>query len=1171
MKEKLDNLIKIRNREGYILKVILGVCLFLFLQGTMVTRSYAQTTKVNLNVQNVELESVFMMIQQQVGYKVFYNNELVDAKQKVSIRVTDVSLDSALHTLLTPLDMTYKLVNKTIVVSNLKPVTAKTLPELLEITGFVKDKKGMPIPGVTVIYKSTPTLGRATDEKGFYRILVPSLDGELVFSFIGMKTQTVAIKKRVKIDVTMVEEATEMDEVIVTGYVPKAKNSFTGTAVQVKGDDLRKVNPTNLFAALKVFDPSFAVLDDEGMFGSDPNRVPDKIEIRGQNSMPDISQGNLQTYTSLPIFIMDGFQITVQQVFDLDMNRVQSVTILKDAAAASIYGSRAANGVIVIETKVPEGGKLRFSYTFNGSIQVPDLTSYNLMNASELLEYFEKAQLFNNGNKGDNTSTNIYEDLVGGNPGRQNLYTLLSKEVENGVDSYWLSQPLQTSVQHSHSLMLEGGVRFGEKDRRSMRYQVNLSAAPSNGVMKGSKRDRYGAGLKLLYNDLHVQITSDIQVALVKNTDSPYGSFSTYSNLLPIYRMKDENGKYFPRLSYENIPAYEGLPAPDFTGSTFSAQLNPLYEAKYLNSFSRGETTNLTYNLGLNWEVIEGLRVRSTFSISNVQDKAEVYRSPLSADFFDYTSVTDGEETNDGYNLENIYKRGTYTMTNSSQFDYYGSINVSYTKSFGRHLVQGIVGGELKETNSESDAYKTVGFLDDPLGYPSYAVQFDSYTGPSGSSSISRSAGMFANFNYSWDNRYLIDLTGRIDGSSNFASKQRSAPFWSAGVRWNIYNEKFMKTHGWFENLAVRANIGTVGNQNFQLSQIMTLYNFLKMYDGVMGAEIMSIANPELKWQTTLNRNIGLEFSLLQGLVNLDFNYYSNITKNNLTDIAILPSTGFSTYKANMGKVRNQGYEFSLSITPIKKNGWIVNAFVNGAHNKNKLLNISDALRDYNEVIKENQTAHLNYAGYTQLERIFLFEEGQSLNSIFAVRSMGIDPGTGQEIFVTADGVQTFQWNAADQVVVGNTEPTLKGYFGLNVDYKRWSFGANFQYSFGADRYNKTLYEKIEGGNFAQNADRRALTQRWTKPGDVAKYRGYGNTSQLKPTSRFVQKDDFLSMTSARLSYTLNANDLQSLGISLLKFTLSTNDLFYVSTIKQERGLSYPFARTFYFSLQANF
>ena len=147
----------------------------------------------------------------------------------------------------------------------------------------------------------------------------------------------------------------------------------------------------------------------------------------------------------------------------------------------------------------------------------------------------------------------------------------------------------------------------------------------------------------------------------------------------------------------------------------------------------------------------------------------------------------------------------------------------------------------------------------------------------------------------------------------------------------------------------------------------------------------------------------------------------------------------------------------------------------------------------------------------------------------------------------------------------------MKGYFGLNVDYKRWSFGANFQYSFGADRYNKTLYEKIEGGNFAQNADRRALTQRWTKPGDVAKYRGYGNTSQLKPTSRFVQKDDFLSMTSARLSYTLNANDLQSLGISLLKFTLSTNDLFYVSTIKQERGLSYPFARTFYFSLQANF
>ncbi len=1169
MKEKLCNIFEAGNSKMNIRKFFLKSFLFLFLQSFLVMAGYAQKEMVSLDVKDVKLETVFQSIQEQTGYKIFYNNELVNATQLVTIQVTNVPLDTALRKLLTPLNLTYKTVDKTIVISKEAPVkTGVKTVELFEITGTVRDQQGEILPGVTVVYKETPTQGTSADAEGKYRIRVPSLEGEIVFSFIGMETQTIAIKGRRVIDVKMVYKVEQIEDVIVTGYGTKAKNSFTGTAIQVKGEDLRNVNPTNLFDALKVFDPSFSIVDDEGLFGSDPNRVPDKIEIRGQSSMPDISQGNLQTYTSLPIFIMDGFQISVQQVFDLDMNRIQSVTILKDAAAASIYGSRAANGVIVIETKVPEGGKLRFSYSFNGSIQVPDLSSYNLMDASELLEYYERSNLFTNGNKGDNTATNIYEDLLGGNPGRQNLYMLLKQEVANGVDSYWLSQPLQTAIQHTHTIMLEGGTRFGEKERRNIRYQVNLTAAPSQGVMKGSDRNRYGAGLKLLYNDNRLQVTSDLQFALVDNTDSPYGSFSTYANLLPFYRMKDENGKYLPMLSYSNIPIYEGFPRPDFTGNTFSEQLNPIYEAKYLSSFSKGETTNLTFNLGFNWEAWEGLRVQGSFSVNNVQDKSEVYRSPLSADFFDYTSVTDGESTSEGYILKNIYKRGTYNMTNSSQFDYYGRLTVAYTKSFGRHLLQGIIGGELKETNSESDGYTSVGFLDDALGYPSYAVQFDPYKGPSGNRSTTRSAGVFGNFNYSWDNRYLVDITGRLDGSSNFASNQRSAPFWSVGVRWNIYNESFMRSHGIFENLAIRANIGTVGNSNFQLSQIMTLYNYMKMYDGVMGAEIMSIANRKLKWQTTTNRNIGLEFSMLKGLMNFDFNFYSNTTNNNLTDIAILPSTGFTTYKANMGKVRNQGLEFALSVTPVRTKDWRVNVFVNGARNKNKLLSISDALKDYNETVKENQTTG---TGKTKLERVFMFEEGKSLNSIYAVRSAGIDPGTGQEVFMTVDGERTFTWNSADQVVVGNTEPDLKGFFGVNVDYKRWSLGMNLQYSFGADKYNKTLYEKIEGGDFSQNMDRRALKGRWTQPGDIARYKGYSNLAQLKPTSRFVQKDNFLSMTSLRLTYTLNDRDIDFLGLSLLKVSLSTNDLFYVSTIKQERGLNYPFARTFYLSIQANF
>lgn len=1147
-----------------------------FLQCIFLSFACGQSARVNIQGENISLEEVFKKIEEQTGYKIFYNHDQVDLNRKLTVRLSDASIPQALDQLLPSLKLTYKLVDNTIVLSK-KPEKAgqtegrgtKAGNTAYRVTGLVKDEKGEPLAGVTVYYKQDRSRGTAGNVNGVYAIVVPELKGELVFSFIGMKTQVVQISGHNHIDVIMKADVAALEELVVTGFAPKARGSFAGTAVQVKGEELRNVNPVSLFDALKVFDPSFAVVDDEGMFGSNPNRIPDRIEIRGQSSMPDISQGNLQTYTSLPVFIMDGFQIDVQQVFDLDMNRIQSVTILKDAAAAAIYGSRAANGVVVIETKVPEGGKLRFSYNFNGVLQVPDLTSYNLMNAAELLEYYRRGNMFSNGSDGEESASDQYAGTIGGNPGRQNLYMLLKKEVEHGVNTYWLSQPLRTSFQHTHTAMLEGGVQLKTDEYRNVRYQVTLTAAPENGVMKGSERNRYGAGLKLLYQDKRLQITNDIQAAFIKSQDSPYGDFSTYSKLLPFYRMKDENGKYFPQLSYKNIPVYEGFPDKAFsTGNMFASQLNPLYEATYLNSFSKGETTNVTYNLGLNWEIIDGLRIRGTFSINHSEEKSEKYVSPLSAHFYDYTAVTNGQEDN-GYNLDNIYKRGKYTMYNASGTEYSGNLFISYTKSLGRHLFQGLLGGEIQKKYNENDSYIGVGFLDDPLGHPAYAIQYNPYSGPTGNRNETRSAGTYVNLNYSWDNRYLMDLTGRIDGSSNFARNQRTVPFWAVAVRWNICNEQFMKKNGIFENLAVRASIGTKGNQEFYLSEIMNLYNYGDMYEGVIGANIVSIANPDLKWQTMLEKNIGLEFSMFEGLVNLDFEWYSKMTRNNLTDVEILPSTGFSTYKDNMGKVENKGYEFKLSLTPVRTRNWRVNLFVNGAHNTNKLLHISESLRKYNESVKNGQT-NVPY-GTTHIDRVFMFEEGQSLNSIYAVRSLGIDPGTGKEIFRTEEGKQTFKWNTGDQVVVGNTEPALKGYFGLNVDYKRWSLSTSLQYSFGGDRYNKTLYEKIEGNDFSVNADKRALHDRWMKPGDVAKYKGYNDLSALNPTSRFVQKENFLSMSSLRLTYTLNDRHMHFMGMSLLKISLSTNDLFYVSTIKQERGLSYPFARKFYFSLQANF
>lgn len=1120
----------------------------------------AQEAKVSVRLQEAPLSALLQEIQKQTEYKVFYSDNKVDPTRLVSVSARQVSVSRILKSILPKLGLTYQFINNTIVLSRdskvaepASGVMARAVP-VRKVSGTVKDESGVPMVGVTVVASKDKRRGTSTNADGSFSLNVPTDETHVVFSMVGMKTQTLPVGSGV-LNVVLKSDVIESEALVITGYVPKAKNSFTGTATQVKGEDLVKVNPTNMLQALQVYDPSFVVSDITGEFGSNPNYIPDRIEIRGANSMPDISENTLQTYTTLPIFILDGFQVDVEKVYNLDINRVENVTILKDAAASSIYGSRAANGVVVITTKMPEKGSIQVSYTLNTAIETPDLSSYNLMNASELVQYYEKLNIFSRGN------VTIGEV----DPERRNLLTMLKMEAANGVDTYWLAQPLRTSFQHTHSLFLEGGTDVGRPEAgRSLRYQINLNGNFSDGVMKGSLRNTYGGGAKLIYDTRKLQITSDLQVEFTNTQDSPYGSFSTYTQLLPLFRIKDSNGELFPTLSAANIPLYDNYPWTDIGTSILGTQINPLYEAEHLNSFSRGHNLGLTYQPGLNWEIVDNLRVRGSFTYNRQEQTSEKYVSPFSS------AISDGLDNN---SIEQLYRRGSYNRNGSMSTDYYGMVNLSYLKSFGRHTVQAVLGGEIKEDLTESDSYSVVGFLNDAQTFPSDAAQYPLSGGPGGASSIVRTVGTFATVNYSFDNRYMLDGSYRLDGSSNFASKQRVSSFWAVGVRWNLMNEKFMN-RDLFNNLALKANIGTTGNSNFVLSQILNMYRYLSMYDGITGAELMSLANPDLRWQTTLKRNIGVELGFLDNRINLEFNYYRNTTDNNITQVDILPSTGFSSYTANQGDVANRGFDFSLSVTPLRTKSWQLNFFVNGQHNRNKLTNLSEALKDYNKQVMEQQTE----ASGTKIENVFLFEEGKSLTAIYAVPSAGIDPGTGQEIFITRDGKRTFTWNAADQVVVGDTEPDLRGYFGINLSYRQWSLNTSFEYSFGGEMYNQTLVDRIENtsinsssNSIAYNMDRRALYDRWTQPGDVAKYRSANVSGKTYASSRFVQKNNYWRLNSIRLMYNLNRPDKRFLGMSMLRIALSANDLFYVSTIRQERGLSYPYARTFTLTLQANF
>ena len=1126
----------------------------------------AQSARVNLNLQDQPLSRLFDQIKSQTGYKVFFSEDNVNMSQRVSVVQRNVAVSRVLDELLPKLNLKYEFVEDTIVLSpaaqraSVTPgITTDVKYQVwVPILGRVTDMNGQPLIGVGIVLRSDITRGTVTDQEGKFSITAPENEKEIQVSMLGMKSKVVVLSKGTFHEIRLEEDNLDIQNVVITGFAPKAKNSFTGTATQVTGEDLRSMNPSNMMSALQIFDPSFRVMDVNGIFGSNPNYIPELIQVRGQNSMPDISEGTLQTYTSLPVFMVDGFQRDVQYVYDMDINRIESVTILKDAAAASIYGSRAANGVIVIQTRAPESGELRITYNMTSSLQAPDLSSYNLMNAPQLLEYMVKAKRFANGD---------YEESVG-NPSKYNTYMLLKKEIDNGVDTYWLSEPLRTAFSHSHSIDLEGGIRLGqENQRRSFEYMVNLRAAPSRGVMKGSDRDRYSAGVTLAYKSRTLNITNSIEAALIDAKDSPYGSFQQYTTLFPFYRMTDENGKYLPVLSTSNIPKFDGFPEGNaYTGTVITDQLNPLYEGAYTNSFNKTETTQLSYQFGLNWEIIRDLRLRASFGVSKNHTQNDVYSSPLSELFSDYLNIPGGTTSASGFDIDKLYKRGKYTINYSETMAYSGGVYLSYGKEIGKHYLQGVLGGELKDDTNVLDSYALAGYLSDTQGFPANAIAYYPNGSPGGGSSTVRLAGSYATLNYSYDNRYMADVNFRLDGSSNFAKNQRTAPFWTAGLRWNISNEKFVKNTGIFDSFALKANIGTLGSTNFALSNIVNLYRFVQSYDGVMGAELISISNPDLKWQTTLSKNLGVEIRMLKGMIDVEFNLYDKLTENNLTDISLLPSTGFSTYKANMGNVENKGYEFMVKVNPIRTKDLRLSLFVRGAHNKGKVTEISDALKKYNEQVTQNQG---NSTG-SQIDNVYLFEEGTSLTAIWAVPSLGIDPATGKEIFVTKDGKKTFLWNAADQVVVGDTEPTLSGSFGFNLFWKNWSLSSSFMYSFGGDLYNTTLYSKMEGkGTENSNLDKRALYDKWLQPGDVAKYKGYTDTNGRQPTSRFVQRNNYLTMSSVNLAYTLR--DPQFLGLSSLKLELSTNDLFYASSILQERGYSYPFARTFNFTLRANF
>ena len=975
-------------------------------------------------------------------------------------------------------------------------------------SGTVYDENGEPMPLVTVQILGQ-TGGFITDSKGHFEFKTKNATERVRVTFMGYKAKAVTLRGGTPLRIDLEPDNQTIESVVVTGFTKKDKKSYTGAQTTIKSEQLLSVGTKNLLQGLEAFVPGLQVVQQNNL-GSDPNARPE-LNLRGRATFSGAA--------NLPLFVVDGAIVDVEYIYDMDMNTIESVTVLKDASASALYGAKAAAGVIVITTKPISEGAIRVNYSGTLRLSMPDLSDYHLLTPQQKLQYEDLAGLYKAGGAAMATSFDTQNSL-------DLIRDRVVRMIQSGTNTDWLAKPLRTGVSHSHTVSADGGDKY-------VRYGLSLRYGNETGVMMQSARERLSGTFKLSYNRQGKFFASNtLTVNRSTSQDPSYGSFSNFSKQNPYQSPYDANGELLAKLEH-NLD-------------------NPLYEAS-LGSFNRAGSMDFLNTTTAQYWIDRNLRIDGDFSFTTRNNYSRSFKSPLSYTFRNESDLT---------------KKGSMTENLGRGLSFLGKLMVSYNRTFFEKLyVTSMAGSSLESTTADNSSYTSLGFYSDVLGHPNFALGYGGSARPSGSESLATAAGFFFNGNAIYDNRYSVDVVYRYEGSSKFGKNQRFAPFWSLGTAWNIHNEKFFEGNKNIQLLKLRASIGYLGNISFDPYQALTTYTYNNRINYIVGAGSvpMAIGNPDLKWERTLSKNVGLDLTLFKNRWDLTLDAYQKTTDNLLLDVSLAPSIGAVTARQNVGEVENNGIEFQTRVVPIQTKDLQWSLSLNYSYNRNKVKKVSDALKALNQ--KNLGVDSLN-RGTTPLP---LYEEGESLTALKVVPSAGIDPATGKEIYIKRDGTYTFTYDPNDRRVFGDTSPWAYGSLTSYLMYKGFSLNANFGYSLGATVYNATLASRVEGTTPKQNADRRVLESRWKQAGDVTRYRDIASTESPYQTSRFIQKEYYFTLRSLSLAYETEATWVKKLHMRRARVELLANDLFYLSTVKRERGLDYPFARSVEMSLRLSF
>ena len=984
------------------------------------------------------------------------------------------------------------------------------------VKGTVTSQDGEPLVGAFVYVKNSKQ-GVNTDLDGHYEIAAPA-DGKsyvLVFQFLGMTTKEFTVSGPKTLNVKLEDDSSLEEAVIVGAYgVKQKKEDMIGSAFQVNADALKDKPKARIDNILNGLVPGLLVENNSDAASSTRGRL--NVRVRGNASLSASNEplwiiDGVPTYTGGRTNLMPGMSTSVSPLSLIDPNDIESITVLKDADQTTIYGANGANGVILVTTKRGVAGNmpLKVSATVNYGIASPDKsTMVKVMNASQYLEVAKEAWV----NGGNLMSDFPYQD------NDYNSYSTTSTD--------WFKEYMGLGSTLYASLSLSTGTK-------KAKTYVSGSYYRNENTVKTDRSQRFYLRMNQDY-DLTERLKMGVSLMATYNNDNLFYLTDEYLDNLPIFSPYLEDGKTY-RL-YNKIWSDTGK---EFIMKKFLG--NKLPNREYNDNIQNSLKT--IGNFKLDWTIIDGLKLSSVFGVEYQHHHGSIYYSRQTL-----SGMLDGKPVGESRREDATY----FNWTNTNKLD--------YSKKFGLHSVGVYAGLELHHSGYNTAYASGRGFMNDHIKEVNFAEK-DTRTGGS-AASVSRTMSYFVRGTYSYDSRYYLSANYRRDGNSSFGKYKRWAQFWSVGASWNIHKEVFYDVD-WLKVLKLKATYGTSGNSRIDTSVAAGAYSYDDSYSyiGVTGATLSTVPNPGLSWETTRMINFGLDAQIGR-VLDIEVEYYNNVTKDLLSRIYVSRTISDDRIYANVGRIRNSGFEINLTSHNIARKDFEWNTTLNFSHNSNKILELYNGIQ----------------TGFTDK----VWKEGYDSNTWYLVRWAGVDPADGMPMWYDKDGNLTKTYSTDNRVAGKSTTPF--GFGGLinNLTYGNWSLSFQINYVIGG--YSLPTYASTfinDGYNITSgNQAVEVYYYRWTTPGEASKYpiASQKTTSSARFSTRFLYSKTNFNLSNLTLSYRLPKSVISKLKVEGATASLICDNL-YLFVPGQSRKYNsyktlsngYPVTRTITLGLNVSF